>query len=65
MMDEQYKKETLESWDKWLDEWMKDIYPTFQKHGLSKDTAIIIYRLNMVGNEVAQLGEPEKEDWEG
>lgn len=66
-MDNEEKKaleETVESWDRWLTSWKKNLYPVFEKHGIDINTALIAYRVNMVGGEIAQLGEPEKEDWE-
>ncbi len=53
----QLTKEDQQKWYTYLSEFERDVWPTLKTHGFSRDTALIVWTLNRVVNQVIALEE--------
>lgn len=64
MLAHDYKlRETVASWEEWLNEFEHDVLPLFLKRGYSCDAALAVYTLNQVVNNTTS--NDEDADWKG
>ena len=53
----QLNREDQEAWYNYLSEFKRDVLPQFKHHGFSQDTALIVWTLQRVANQVRDLEE--------
>jgi hypothetical protein len=52
------------SWDRWLQDFKRDMLPVFEAHGFSADAALIAFQINTVTNAI-QTEADDDEPWRG
>ena len=60
--DPQLNEEGKQAWYVYLSEFKRDVYPTFKARGYSRDTALVVWTLQRLANQVTELREVWEED---
>lgn len=57
-------RDAAPSWDAWLAEFVRDLYPVFATRGIPLAEALVAYELNTIYNRLVKLNdEDDGDDW--